>query len=95
AIVFKNTKAKVTVPYFILYFVIAMVINTLLPQLRPLSEILVIIAKKGLTLTLFLIGAGLSRTALQSVGVRPLILGIVLWILISVGSLSVISGMVE
>ncbi|MES2765609.1 MAG: putative sulfate exporter family transporter [Bacteroidota bacterium] len=95
AMAFKSTKAKITIPYFILYFVIAMVINTLVPQMQPLSAILVLIAKKGLTLTLFLIGAGLSRTALKSVGVRPLILGVVLWILISVGSLSVILGMVE
>ena len=44
-------------------------------------------ARVGMTVTLFLIGAGLSRAALRAVGPRPLILGIVLWIFISVASL--------
>jgi uncharacterized membrane protein YadS len=46
----------------------------------------------GLTVTLFLIGTGLSKKTLQDVGVRPLLQGILLWIIVAVGSLSLIRG---
>jgi len=61
--------------------------NTYIPVIKPLSHYVVAISKAGLTLTLFLIGAGLSAQVLRSVGFKPLLLGIVLWILISAISL--------
>ncbi len=90
AIAFKNKKTKVGIPYFILLFIVAMSINTLFPQLHSFGQAIVIIAKKGLTLTLFFIGAGLTKTALKNVGIKPFILGIALWVFISVSSLLVI-----
>lgn len=78
ALVFKSKSNKVKVPYFIGFFVLAMVANTYLPVVQTFGPYLVIIAKAGLTLTLFLIGAGLSRQVLQSVGVKPLLQGVVL-----------------
>jgi uncharacterized membrane protein YadS len=58
------------------------------PEIPPsLFDSLVILAKKGLTVTLFLIGASLSRETLKKVGIKPLVQGILLWILISVISL--------
>jgi uncharacterized membrane protein YadS len=57
------------------------------PGLKPAYGAIVRIAKTGLTITLFLIGAGLSREALKSVGIRPIAQGIVLWAFISVVSL--------
>ena len=59
-----------------------MVINTFLPQLHTINNFIVIVAKKGLTLTLFLIGAGLTRDTLKKIGIKPFIVGIILWILI-------------
>jgi uncharacterized membrane protein YadS len=47
-------------------------------------------AKAGLTLTLFLIGSGLSKSVVKSVGIKPLILGILLWVMVSISSLWVI-----
>ena len=47
-------------------------------------------SKIGLTLTLFLIGAGLSRETLKKVGLKPVIQGVILWVLISVVSLLVV-----
>jgi uncharacterized integral membrane protein (TIGR00698 family) len=99
AIAFKSKDSKIKWPYFILYFVLAMILNTYVPTFlsetaKPIfgniTHGILIAATKGLTLTLFLIGAGLSKAALQSVGVKPLFLGILLWVLISVGSLAVI-----
>ena len=85
--IFKNKSKKISVPYFIGLFILAMIANTYIPALSVISPYLVIIAKAGLTLTLFLIGAGLSRTVLSSVGFRPLLQGVVLWITISATAL--------
>ena len=60
-------------------FVIAMLLNTYLPIPQLITDGIASVAKQCLTLTLFFIGAGLSRKALKAVGVRPLIIGIILW----------------
>ncbi|MCU1350579.1 MAG: rane protein [Acidobacteria bacterium] len=86
ALFFKRTSAKITIPWFILWFVVASVVRTYAPALAP-WDVFVHLAKIGLTVTLFLIGAGLSRRSLASVGIRPLILGVFLWIVISSVSL--------
>ena len=84
---FKNKEAKIKVPYFIGLFLLAMVINSFVPFVQQHSHYIVRIAKAGLTLTLFLIGAGLSKKVLQSVGAMPLLHAFILWIFISVFSL--------
>ena len=89
-LVFKNKNSKVKIPYFIGLFILAMIANTYLPVVQSVSSYLVAIAKAGLTLTLFLIGCGLSKKVLMSVGVKPLLQGVILWIIISVTSLWVI-----
>jgi len=90
AMAFKSNKNKIKIPWFILFFVLAMIANTFLPQLMRTDQIIVLLAKRGLTLTLFLIGAGLTREALKTVSFRPMILGVFLWALISISSLFVI-----
>ena len=87
AFFFKRKSAKVTIPWFILYFVIASVLRTYIAAPAVVWSTLTTIAKIGLTITLFLIGAGLSRKSIAAVGARPLILGILLWIAISSVSL--------
>ncbi|MCU0424059.1 MAG: putative sulfate exporter family transporter [Candidatus Kapabacteria bacterium] len=82
-----SPKTKIQIPYFIGFFVLASLVNTFLPGASVLGLWLVPLAKTGLTLTLFLIGTGLSRTMLASVGVKPLVQGVVLWIGISVAAL--------
>jgi len=80
----RGRKTRVTIPWFIFLFVIASIIRT---YVNGPWDIIVIIARIGLTLTLFLIGAGLSRRSLAAVGIRPLILGVVLWLVISIAGL--------
>jgi len=87
AFFFKRKSAKVTIPWFILYFVIASVLRTYIAAPPQVWSELTTIAKIGLTITLFLIGAGLSRRSIAAVGARPLILGVLLWIAISSVSL--------
>ena len=90
AFLFKTRSRKINIPYFIFLFVLASIARTYIPVIADISPMIVEIAKKGLTLTLFLIGAGLSRAVLKSVGVKPLVLGVLLWIIISVVSLVVV-----
>jgi uncharacterized integral membrane protein (TIGR00698 family) len=85
AFFFKRT-AKITVPWFILWFVVATIVRTYSPIALP-WDLIVKAARIGLTITLFLIGAGLSRKSLARVGARPLLLGVLLWIVISAVSL--------
>jgi uncharacterized integral membrane protein (TIGR00698 family) len=89
-IAFKKKNTGIKFPYFILFFIAAMAIHTYIPMPSEISTSLVMLAKKGMVLTLFLIGTGLSREALKKVGLRPLLLGLVLWILVSVSSLLVV-----
>jgi len=85
--IFKNKSKKISIPYFIGLFVIAMIANTYIPAVTMISPHIIFVAKAGLTLTLFLIGAGLSRQVLVSVGFKPLLQGLVLWIAISTTAL--------
>jgi uncharacterized integral membrane protein (TIGR00698 family) len=85
--VFKNNDVKVKIPYFIGYFILAIALNTYFEPIQKYGASFASIAKKGMTLTLFLIGSGLNRTALKSVGFKPFVQGIILWIVISLVSL--------
>ncbi|HEX9927037.1 MAG TPA: putative sulfate exporter family transporter [Pyrinomonadaceae bacterium] len=87
AIVFKSKNARVTVPIFIFLFLAASVVKTYAPLPENLFNSFVGVARQGLTLTLFLIGAALSRKTLAEVGIKPLLQGVILWIVISLCSL--------
>jgi uncharacterized integral membrane protein (TIGR00698 family) len=86
----KRSNSKVKLPWFILFFCLAAVINTYVPQAAHFSRILFTLGRYGLTATLFLIGSSISRTALKTVGWRPLAQGVVLWILVALTSLYLI-----
>ena len=91
--IFKQKGAKVSIPWFIFFFILAMVANTFLAIPEAVSGSLVWLAKKGLTVTLFLIGAGLSRKVIKQVGVRPMVQGVLLWIFIGLASLWAVMAM--
>lgn len=84
-----ETKIREMIPWFIFLFLGATIIRTYTPPQVPpsLFEGIVNLAKAGLTVTLFLIGASLSRETLKNVGIRPMLQGIILWLVISVVSL--------
>ena len=84
--------SKVSIPWFILLFVAAMIFNTYVggETLRPAYNVIVDIAKQCLIAVLFAIGAGLSLKVIKQVGIQPLIQAVVLWIIIGVGSLAAI-----
>ena len=68
-----KSKARIQWPWFILFFCIAALLNTLLPAFNPAFGVLNHIGKIGLTVTLFLIGTGLNKETLKRVGARPLL----------------------
>jgi uncharacterized integral membrane protein (TIGR00698 family) len=89
-----SARAKIKIPYFIGLFVVAILLNTWLP-IAAISHVLVGAAHAGLTLTLFLIGAGLSMQVLKGTGVRPLLQGVLLWVMISGTTLWIIATFVK
>ncbi|MGY0398421.1 MAG: YeiH family protein [Ostreibacterium sp.] len=84
---FKTKGEKVRIPYFILLFIGAIIINSyhLLPETA--TNLIVLSAKRSLILTLFLIGSTISISDLKSTGIKPIILASSLWIFISIFSL--------
>lgn len=84
---FKSKNEKMYIPWFIFFFVLAMILNTYLNIPKTLTTSIVGVSRQCLTLTLFFIGAGLSRAAIKKVGVKPFVLGISLWFFIGIVSL--------
>lgn len=92
--IFKSKGQKISIPWFIFFFLGAMVVNTyLLGDVPQIGLAINELARKTLTITMFFIGASLSMNVLKSVGLKPLLLGILLWIIISVASLTYIMWM--
>jgi uncharacterized integral membrane protein (TIGR00698 family) len=85
-----KSKAKIQWPWFILLFCLAALLNTVLPALHPAFDTLNHLGKVGLTVTLFLIGTGLNKETLQHVGLRPLLQGVALWIIVGASTLALI-----
>ena len=88
SLIFRSDSKKISIPWFILFFILAIVANTYLLDAVPMvGKVVSGIARKMLTITMFFIGASLSKETLKSVGVKPMIQGVLLWIIISVGTL--------
>lgn len=91
AVIFRSEGKKISVPWFILFFIVAMLLNTyVLTDIPQVGQFIYGIARKGLVITMFFIGASLSIDTIKSVGIRPLLQGILLWLVISAGSLAYI-----
>lgn len=92
--IFKSKGQKVSIPWFIFFFVLAMVVNTYVLGTTStgimIGEGINEFARKTLTITLFFIGASLSRDVLKAVGIKPLIQGVLLWVVISLSTLAYI-----
>jgi len=99
---FQKSTGKIKIPWFIFYFILAILVSTYLPLYFPainnkigdhtLFEYAFIFGRKGLVITLFLIGSGLSLKTIRSVGWRPVLQGVLLWLIIGCASLAVIKG---
>lgn len=83
---FTKSEGRVKLPLFIIGFIAAAALKTVLPQFEQAWHVLNGIARQSLVVTLFLIGSGLTRTVLARSGIRPLAQGVALWLLVSVTS---------
>lgn len=83
-------KTKVTIPWFIFLFILAMVFNTYVEIPETVSKAISLFSHKSLSLTLFLIGSGMSIEAIRKTGIKPVLLGVALWFIISVVTLFVV-----
>ena len=92
--IFKSKGQRVSIPWFIFFFILAMVFNTYVLGTSAtgiaIGNGINDLARKMLTVTLFFIGASLSRDVLRTVGLRPLVQGVLLWVVISLGTLGYI-----
>ena len=86
----KHSKAELALPWFILFFGLAAVANSYVPGASGASGMLYRAGRLGLTATLFLIGTGISRETLKQVGWRPMLQGLLLWIVVALTSLYLI-----
>ena len=91
SVIFRGSSNKISIPWFILWFVVAILLNTyVLDGMPQVGKAIAGVARKGLIITMFFIGASLSTDTLKAVGIKPLVQGVLLWILISLGSLAYI-----
>ena len=85
-----DSRPRLQLPWFIAFFVLAAVVNTYVRTVEHVTPSLFTLGRLGLTATLFLIGSGISRATLKTVGWRPLLLGVLLWLAVGVTSLYLI-----
>lgn len=91
-----RAERKTKFPLFIAGFVAAALLHSLLPQFAGLWHFLSLAAGQALVLTLFLVGCGLNRTVLRNIGTRPLLHGVLLWLVVSALTLAAVhSGLID
>ncbi|TAL31821.1 MAG: putative sulfate exporter family transporter [Alphaproteobacteria bacterium] len=92
----QDKKIRTQKPWFILGFVIVAAIVTWIPALQGIGQVIEAVAKRTLVLTLFLIGSSLTAASLKAVGVRPLLQGLMLWLVVATATLAaVLAGFVH
>lgn len=91
-----ESAAKPKIPLFILGFLLAATVRSLIPAISDFADLIANTAKRSLVMTLFLIGVNLSPKTLKAVGLRPLIHGITLWFLVGGATLgAILSGLIS
>lgn len=94
-VIFRDKTAKISIPWFIFLFILAMITNTYAGLPAAFGNTMAFWAKKGMVLTLFLIGASLSLKSIRAVGAKPLILAVLLWLAIGISSFFVVINTID
>ncbi len=90
SLLFKGQGKRISIPFFILFYALAVLLAHVLPQYSALYHEVFVFSKRVLVLCLFLIGCGITWSTVRAAGARPLLLGLLLWLLIGSGSLAYI-----
>lgn len=85
-----GTSAKPKRPWFIAGFIAVAALVTWVPALQDAGKVVALVARQVLVLTLFLVGAGVSRESLRATGLRPVVLGVLLWLLVGTSTVVLI-----
>ncbi len=93
--IFRDKTARISIPWFIFLFILAMVVNTYAGLPAEFGKTMAFWAKKGMVVTLFLIGASLSPKSIKAVGLKPLLLALALWVAIGVSSFFVVINTID
>lgn len=88
----EGKSVKTPFPWFILWFIAACTIRSMTPALAEYRDLIRTLAGGGMTIALLLIGIGLSRSALKTVGFRPMLQGVIMWLALSIASLLAIKA---
>ncbi|CAH0526581.1 YeiH family protein [Vibrio hippocampi] len=88
ALIFRSGQRKIAIPYFILFYCIAILMSDALPQFEVVYQSIFAVAKQLLVVCLFLIGSSISVGKLKKAGSKPLVFGVTMWVIISTVSLS-------
>lgn len=89
-LLFRNKEGKIKIPWFIFFFILAILLNSYFNLPGSLTKAITSISKTLLIITLFLIGSALAIKDIKETGLKPFLLGVILWIFISVSSLYII-----
>jgi len=87
---FREKQERLGFPVFILFFIVAVVLNSLLVPSEEINNILKTINKVCLLIGLFCIGTQIDRVAIQQISVKPLVLAVLVWAIVIPASLWVI-----
>lgn len=90
ALLFKGDSKKVSIPFFIVFYCLAILTAHFLPDFKVLYQAIFAISKQSLVLCLFLIGAGITFKKVKEAGMKPLILGVSLWVTVASATLAYI-----
>ena len=88
--IFKKQSNASAFPWFILFFILASLVNTYAAIPIEIKSGILLLSKIGFSITLFLIGTSISLKNIKAVGPRPLLQGIILWVVILTGSLFIV-----
>ncbi|HIF9449255.1 YeiH family protein [Photobacterium damselae] len=92
ALLFKGNSKKISVPFFIVFYCLAIVFAHFVPSLQPAYDMIFAFSKRLLVMCLFLIGSGITINKLRNAGAKPLLLGVILWLAIGGASLAYIEA---
>lgn len=93
-VLFKSKEGKIKIPWFIFLFILAILINSYFNLPDTLTHSVTLISKRLLVVTLFLIGSTLSIKDIKETGAKPFLLGVILWIFVSIVSLYLVVNVI-
>ena len=87
---FREKRERLGFPLFILFFILAVALNSLLTPSAEVNHILKTINKICLLTGLFCIGTQIDRSAIQQISLKPLLLAVLIWSVVIPASLMVV-----